>query len=88
MSLHGKKLSVMGAIDYGSNSNPTRRWPQFTIVEEVDVEVHTELSFSPHGETKGTMGHEATQALPMSDRLRRRRFFDKTCGISDHEGFT
>ena len=45
MSLHGTELSGIGAIDYGNNSNPTRRWPQFTIVEDVDGAVHTELPF-------------------------------------------
>ena len=45
MSLHGTELSVIGAIDYGNNSSPRRRWPQFTIIGKVDVAVHTVLSF-------------------------------------------
>ena len=45
MSLHGTELSGIGVVDSGNNSSPTRRWPQFTIGEEVDGAVHTELSF-------------------------------------------
>ena len=77
MSLHGTELSGIGAIDYGNNSNRTRRWPQFTIVEEVDGAVHTELSFRHTAKQMEPWGLEATQALPTSDGLRRRRFLTK-----------
>ena len=88
MSLHGTKLSVIGAIDYGSNSNPTRRWPQLTINEEVDGAVHTDTVVPLHGETNGTMGLEATQALPTSDGFRRRRFWTKIAVSATTKGFT
>ena len=52
----------MGAIDYGSNGSQTRLWPQFTIVEEVDGSVHTELSFR----------HTAKQKEPWGARPLRR----------------
>ena len=83
----GQSCQELGAIDYGSNSNPTRRWPQFTIVEEVDVAVYTELSFRHTAKRREPWG-----SRPLWRYQRQTDFvedgFDKTCGISDHEWFT
>ena len=78
----------MGTIDYGSNSNPTRQLPQLTINEEVDGAVHTDTVVPLHGKTKKTMGLEATQALPTSDGLRRRRFWTTIAVSATTKGFT
>ena len=78
----------MGAFNYGSNSNPTRQWPQLTINEEVYGAVPTDTVVPLHGETKGTMGLEATQALPTSDELRQRRFWTKIAVSATTKGFT
>ena len=45
MSVHVTRLSVTGTVDYGNKRSPTRRWPQLTVVSEVEGAVHTELTF-------------------------------------------